>query len=584
MRALLRRLTLLRSDDRGIALPVVMGLGLIMLILVATGMTVAINGLRKTDTEQDWNGALDAAFAGVEEYQSRLATDSTYFTYGDATAPFSVLTGSTRLTLPATANAAFGLGATGTWASVPGSTPVASFRYEVDNHAYTTTGGIRLRVTGRVNQVTRSIVADLKQSGFVDYLYFTDYEVQDPDLTSRPECVKHLWEGRPTDCGLNFDVKDTLAGPVHSNDTLNVCGATFKNKVTTSNPNLPIVVTPSGCSAGNYQPGSPAYQAPIPMPPTNGALRTETRTDLTSVPVPGCLYTGPTVITFIADGTMNVRSPWTVKTQVTPTTGTTPAMCGMPGTGTNQLGSVDGANIPTIPSNIVYVQGVPGDSSDPNYPSKLPLPAGSTTPSNFSCINSNAGWMFGGMRFPRIDEMAPLHTTTPYGCKNGDVFIEGKFKGAMTIAAENYTYITGDLTYADTARDILGLASNNAIWVWNPMKATTVGTTTTYTPLLPKDRTIQAAMVSVAHTFQVQNHDVGPLRGTLTVFGSIAQKFRGAVGISGPTNGYVKAYTYDTRLAYLAPPKFLSPVSSSYGISQFADVPAAFLPSGAIKP
>ena len=28
--------------------------------------------------------------------------------------------------------------------------------------------------------MTRSIVADLKQDGFIDYLYFTNYETQDP--------------------------------------------------------------------------------------------------------------------------------------------------------------------------------------------------------------------------------------------------------------------------------------------------------------------------------------------------------------------------------------------------------------------
>lgn len=595
MRALARRLTPSgHAADRGVALLIVIGVGMVMLILVATGMTIAMNGLRKTDTDQDWNGALDAAFAGVEEYQSRLATDATYYTYGDKTAPFSVLTGSTKLTLPTgtAANPAFGLGVSGTWATVPGSSPVASFRYEIDNSDYTATGGIRIRSTGRVGQVTRSIVADLKQSGFIDYLYFTDYEVQDPDQTGLTQCATHIWEGRSGSCtSIQFASGDVIAGPVHSNDTLTICGSTFKGKVTTSNPNTPVVITPNGCGTATYAVGTgPVYQPEITMPATNAQLKKETRNDLTAtdVPLPGCLYTGPTVITFTSDGKMNVKSPWTVVTNTSQTAGiasASPAACGTPGTGTGALGSVTGATIPTIPSNVVYVQNVPTDSSDPNYRS--------SPPANVTCLNTNSGgWKFGSSsttltQYPVANEITPSTSTSTkpaYGCKNGDVFVQGTFKGAMTIGAENYIYVTGDLTYSDSAKDILGLVGNNAVWVWNPMKSTSNGYSTTISPLLTDSgRTIQAAIISVLHTFQAQNYDQGSLRGTLTVKGSIAQAFRGPVGTTGST-GYVKAYTYDSRLAYLAPPKFLSPVSSSYGVSQYAGVPTAFLPSGATAP
>ena len=67
-------------------------------------------------------------------------------------------------------------------ASVDGHamTTVASFRYEIDNSEYQDKGMLHLRSTGRVGDVTRSIVADLKQDGFIDYLYFTNYETPDP--------------------------------------------------------------------------------------------------------------------------------------------------------------------------------------------------------------------------------------------------------------------------------------------------------------------------------------------------------------------------------------------------------------------
>ncbi len=583
MLALSRRLRPGASNDQGIALIVVLALGMLMLVLVATAMTVALSGLTKTNTDQDLNGATDAAYAGVEEYQSRLATDSTYYTYGNPAAAFSKTPISSSVVVLPTGtatNPAFGIGTTGTWATVPGSTPTASFRYEVDNSKYADTGVIRIRSTGRVGNATRSVVADLKQSGFIDFLYFTDYEVQDPELTGIANCDIHIWETptRSSNCAtIQFTATDTVEGPLHSNDTLTICESTFAGKVTTSNPSLPIVRTPSGCGAATYGVGTgPVYQAPITMPPTNAEMKKETRNDLSAtVPSPGCLYTGPTVITFTSNGKMNVKSPWTLKTNISETNGvpsTSPAACGVPGTGTGALGSTAGATINVLPSNLVYVQNVPTITTDPNYRS--------TVPTNFSCVNSNTGWTFSTTRFPATSEITPDGSTSAnpaYGCKNGDVFVKGEFNGSMTIAAENYVYVTDDITYVDDSSDILGLVGNGAVWVWNPMK----NSNGNVRPLLTDSgRTIEAAILSVAHTFQVQNYSRGSTsRGVLTVNGSIAQTFRGPVGLTNG-NGYSKQYLYDTRFSYMAPPKFLSPVSSVYGVTQYASVPAAFSATG----
>jgi len=82
----------------------------------------------------------------------------------------------------------------------------------------------------------------------------------------------------------------------------------------------------------------------------------------------------------------------------------------------------------------------------------------------------------------------------------------------------------------------------------------------------------------------VQNYDEGSSRGTLTVFGAIAQKFRGTVSTSSGgtvSTGYAKNYQYDDRFRNTAPPKFLTPVSTTYGVTQYASVPPAFKASGA---
>ena len=110
----------LRTRDDGVALPTVFGLALVMLMFIAGAMTVSTRGIIKTNTDEDFNAALAAAYAGVEEYQSRLANDSNYQKFGNPAAPFSV-SSAASLSLPtgANANPAFGIGATGTWANIP---------------------------------------------------------------------------------------------------------------------------------------------------------------------------------------------------------------------------------------------------------------------------------------------------------------------------------------------------------------------------------------------------------------------------------------------------------------------------------
>jgi hypothetical protein len=598
-----RRFRAMTSED-GVALPTVFGLGLVMLMLVASAMTVVTGGLQKTNTDEDWNGALAAAYAGVEEYQSRLANDATYQKYGNPAAPFTSGTGST-VTLPtgANANPAFGIGTSGTWASVPtpsGVTVQSSYRYEVDNSDYQDKGILHLRSTGRVGEVTRSLVADLKQDGFIDYLWFTNYEVSDPaykgitavDSNNKNVCERYAY-GSParsdSTCGtIQFGTNDVFGGPVRSNDRMLICQSTFHGPVISSSTTTPIYSKPGGCGNPTFDVGTgPTYGGTIDMPPTNTELKKETRNDLLAdVPRPGCLYTGPTVITFeTASGVpkMRILSPWTKKTNIAATVAgaTNPAACGTPGTGTNGLGSATGALLNVLPLNLIYVQAVPAvGATDANAPTN------NNPPTNVTCVNASgsapAGWYYKSgstyvARFPLANEITPTGASSlvHYGCRAGDLFVKGTLGGQLTLAAENYVYVTGDLTYIDKQSDMLGLVGTNAVYVWNPVSSTSG------TSLLSNatNREIDAAILSVGHTFQVQNYDRGD-RGTLTVFGAIAQKFRGSVGLASGA-GYSKDYQYDTRFRSTAPPKFLTPVSTTYGVTQFATVPAAFTASGA---
>jgi hypothetical protein len=629
----------------------------VMLLVVGTALTGASSGLNLATAAQGTARATDAAYAGVQDYIAKLNADSTYSQYGDPGAAFS---STSSVTLPTSTNAAFGIGASGTWATVPGSSSTATFRYEVDNSLYGSGGLLRLRSTGRYGAFTKTIVASIQQQGFINYLYFTNYETQDPQITgTSASCDLYLW-ATPTrstaSCPtIQFGPQDVLKGPVRSNDTVTVCGAVFNGAVTSSNPGSSIIATPAGCTSTASYAFTPTYAPVLSMPATNTSMKAQTYSDTATNP--GCLYTGPTKITLNASGTMTVVSPWTKFTRVTSggTSGTNPAVCGTLG----GLHSTTGSTV-TVPSNnLVYVQGVPTSTTDANYTpasatttstssstcSSFQYGAGSCTTSSgatctsslysagscvvltstttgvangavpssvtqptwnsgttYTCTGSNAstlatstssgsaGWIFtdssGTVRFPLATESPASNwrnggawdTTTPaYGCRNGDAFVSGTLSGKLTIASDNYVYATGDVLYKDPTSDVLGLVGNNGVLVWNPMSGGT--------PLLTAaNREIDAAILSPAHTFQVQNYDVGPYRGVLTINGSIAQKYRGPVATTSGTTtatGYSKSYGYDARFVTVTPPYYLKPTSASFKVSSYAATAAAFSSTGA---
>jgi len=607
LRAPWRRLR--ATGDDGIALASVIGIGAVLLLLSVTMVSVAVSGSVKARNDSDWNAAIAAAYAGVEDYKSKLANDNAYSQYGSKATTFS--TGSSFTGTDG--NRAFGVGTAGTWQEV-GDGSGASYRYEVDNSAYSSKGQLRLRSTGRVGDTTRTVVADLKQDGFIDFVYFTDYEMSDPVFSSANCKDAYEWavSSRPDCTTIQFAAGDVIDGPLHTNDTMFVCGGTqFKGTTTTSStrPSRYLAATGGTCTGTPRFGGkaTPDYAPRIEMPKTNDGMRLETRSDLTSttVPNPGCLYTGPTTIEFKGNGKMVVRSPWTKATRITAdvTKGSTPAACGTPGSGSGALGSATGQTLDVPANNLIYVQAVQTIPGDVNY-------WGTKTPDKYSCTSEDGKKAGNGVGFPVADEVQAT-----YGCQAGDAFVKGELKGTVTVAASNYVYVTGDVTYKDPAVDLLGLVGTNAVIVHNPVKE--YQTTTTYnrretydcwngwwwtrcerfvpvtetstsTGLIDRsasDRTIQAAILSVSHTFTVQNYNLDRNfpKGTLRVLGSIAQKYRGPVATTGAT-GYTKAYSYDERLRYTAPPKFLSPVSTTYGITHIVESKTALDATGKALP
>ncbi|MGN8049334.1 hypothetical protein ACTJKO_06550 [Curtobacterium sp. 22159] len=611
---MIRLLRAVRShdDERGIALVAVVGIGTVVMLLVATMVAIATSGARVTTTDRSWNRAIAAAYAGVADYQSRLNADNTYGNYGQANAPFSASTGST-FTKGTGGNAAFNYQAGQPWVSVPtgdGTASDSSYRYAVDNSKLSSQGVIRLQSTGRSGATTRTVVANVRPDGFSNYLYFTNYESGDPTVTnekassssSAPCTSAYRPVATSTSCDqIQFGSGDVLEGPVRSNDQLKVCGAQFKSTVQSV-----YGVSSDGCTTGRYA-SNPTTASTLTPPATIGDLRDYTRSDLPSttntVEGTGCLYTGPTKITFNGDGTMTVRSPMTIYTQVTgatPTSGAqitgynpsqsdADAKCGAPAS----LRSTAGARVPIPKNNLIFVQNEPsaraGTAQDPNYwAGNATLKTVATACDATTRASSATTLKSNGVGFPYVgssssnSETDPtagsgVGVTTPYGCDRGDAFVQGTVDKAVTIAAENYLYVTGDITYPSTRSPstVLGLIGQRAVWVWNPINSSN-------SAILGTNREIDAAILSNTGTFVVQNWTRGPSsgRGTLIVKGSIAQNFRGAVGLSSG-QGYTKAYTFDSSLATYTPPKFPQPTVTTYRVATQVESKTAYDANGA---
>jgi type II secretory pathway pseudopilin PulG len=174
-------------------------------------------------------------------------------------------------------------------------------------------------------------------------------------------------------------------------------------------------------------------------------------------------------------------------------------------------------------------------------------------------------------------------TYTPFGTKYseessscGNVFVKGSYTKPLTIASENDVVIDGNLTTTvnsegvPTTNAVLGLIADNFVRVYHPLtghrSTGNCETSQNATPEL-KNLSIYAAILAVNHSFIVDNYDCGNPLGTLSVYGAIAQIFRGPVGThSGETvtSGYAKNYNYDDRLKVDSPPDFLSPVEAAW--------------------
>jgi Flp pilus assembly protein TadG len=511
-------------DERGVALVTVMMVSFVLVALVAALIAHGIGSQALSRHDQDWNAALAAGNAAVDDYIYRIDQNHNYWLYNAGNPPPD-------------GNTAFSQ-----YTDIPNGTNGAQYRYSVDVSTIKVDGAIKMNVTGKVNNVMRTIKTTLRRRTFIDYLYFTNYETLDPALyngnpftpaEAQVACALHYYEGRDSQCtSIYFFDRDVINGPLHSNDAINISGnPQFKGATTTSwqPPTGKRYLCGGTCNPTFANAGDPSYRAPLTMPPSNDQILAETNPLIGGT---GCLYTGPTQITLNSSGTMNVISPFTISGNCT--------------TGNNLSLPSDG---------VVYVQGVPADPADPNYRTCTGYPA--------------------NLPVPIVGDL------TPYDCHNGDAFVSGVLKGQLTIAAAHNIDIVANLTYSTgvAGNDLLGLVANNYVEIFHPVSCTSNSSSCNLSRKVGgtfQDPQIYAAILSVQHSFRVQNYQAGSSLGNLSIVGAIAQQYRGIVGtFSGSTSvsGYVKVYSYDQRLKYLEPPHYIDPVASAWQVVTWAELP-----------
>lgn len=596
----------------------VIGSMLVLMTLVLGSLAYTLQSEKLARRDQDYTAAMAAAQSAVEDYVSRLNQDDGYHRDVDCANP--ALKGPTTRTNSCGWNTSTVAG----WAPVtPGADPASTpaFHYAVDAQNVNTQGTIMLTATGRSRNVHRTIEVAVGKAGSTDYVYYTDFESADPANRisySNPNSVpvqcgrngtgsaKYFWEGRSGCTEITFISTDTLDGRTFTNDAFLSSNASFEQGVESANPNCRNVTTNRATWNGCLRSGStarfgkqPRYSTPLYLADNSEAFAT----------YPGCHYYGATRIVFNGNGTMTV---WSKSSNFTGATYAVPDENGtVPSCGSGPaLASDAGATVPVPHDMVVYAAGAPTrgagavsreqiDADQIGGPAGSRLPLGSYTKS--------------------IATSRPSSTSATYTydlnmaeagryAGEGNLYVEGTVKGRVTVAAEQSVIVTGDLVLASglNGDDMLGLVATNSVEVFHPRMVTVRSTSSrqwststtneqeashssynegTWPRRYSDPGTggrfpsngiqIAGSIQTLQHSFFVQRYNVGPNSGTLMVRGSIAQRWRGAVGTgTGGTGstGYSKLYTYDERLRFSAPPYFPHWVNAEWSLRYSGEI------------
>ncbi|WP_454048521.1 hypothetical protein [Cellulomonas sp. Marseille-Q8402] len=611
-----------RRDDDGAALVVVVGSMLVLAMLAMTALAYTMSGQRFARYDQDYSAAMAAAQAGVDDFISRLNRDPGYGDLVDCS--------NESWKGPVTDANTCGWNASTEAGWLPVSPAdeshdAAWFHVAVQNMAANKNkDAVDLLVTGRVQDVTRTVQATVGKGGSTDYVYYTDRESADPANTqaytagvphdycgkTSYEGSRLWWDGRSTiynNVGtrcqeIQFGDQDVLYGSVFSNDAILSVGGEFQGAFETAYPQCQNVTATvaswtsqclrAGSSSTTFQ-SRPTYSEPRFLADTSAEFANH----------PGCHYYGSTRVVLSADGYMTVWNKKSVNGNTAPVAigelGELPPTCGS----LDALDSAAGARVPVPDDMVIYVATAPDTVTKRQcYKDELGGPEGRTLPLG-SYAASHASAPAAGASYTVDTNMTD---ETRY-CGEGNLYIEGVLHGAVTAASAQSIIVTGDLVMKEgvgnSSGDMLGLVATNAVEVFHPRVGTvdavkktpscswncaykwaevsgigeTSGWPTRYIDpvegkIWPTSGVqIAASIQTLQHSFYVQKYSEGPQKGELMVRGSIAQRWRGIVARQG-TSGYTKLYVYDDRLQSRWPPYFPKWVNAQFTLRVSGEV------------
>ena len=575
-------------DESGVALMVVMGIILMLSLGTAVMAQNVIAHVPIVQQDLVQHEAYRAMQSGIDEYLYEANANPNYVMCNDA-AVYTGYPGNWTNTGYATLSSGLCSGLVLTqWTKVADRSSTGEVSawftygapsiYECNNSANCTSGDTweQILVVGYAmsdgqKAVQQATIVIQPTNDFLLKLWWLNYDQSDPStLAGDPACTYyHPSNSLVSGCqAISLVTGETITGNMWVNDSVFICGTPAINGTIYTAGTL--VATPGGGCTQGVPAADYVDEAQTETAPTDDAV-------LGSVAQQGgCLYEGPTEIDLLSTGGYDVYSP------DTPISGTTDSLNATPGNTsgcvpTNGWSGVGSAAVTGPTNGVVFVEGC-SSACTTGY-----APLG-TTLTNSVYEPDTAG--------------------ESVGTQLGDAIVEGVDKGPLTIGAANNVVIDGDICYqswtncttapaAPGTADVLALVAYNFVEVNHPMTSSNgnwvndslctgtspsqyapfgvVGGVTTAPTCDLQDPIIDAAMLALNHQFDAHNYDQGSALGNISINGAISEDWRGPVGTFGGSNtGYVKQYTYDSRLTYLSPPDYLNPGTSSWQLGAVA--------------
>jgi hypothetical protein len=294
--ARLRRLP--RSED-GFTMIAALGVLTITSVLVTTAFVAAEGDINLTQHDLDNKRAYFAARGGVNEFLHHLKQDPNYWDQcpSQTATPVPGSTVQDDLTYA--------------YVPVPANDESSCVPNDAETMIDNDTGTFRMRFTGTSRDSSRSLVASFRRDSPLDFLWYTVYEVLDPNTQPlaqqsayRTRCEKFHYENRDNSCNIQFISADFMKGPMFTQDQFSTCGSpTFGRDTGDEIKSMRSPVHYASCSGTAGGPGTRVPNAAlVDLPPANTALRDDAVAN-------NGLYKGPTRIQFLVGNTARVTNP-----------------------------------------------------------------------------------------------------------------------------------------------------------------------------------------------------------------------------------------------------------------------------------